>query len=56
MHERLRAGGALPIADEVRDKANARGVEPVAVPAAEACDLLSAVDPDEMAAILHVIC
>ena len=50
------ADGALPIADEVREEANARAVELVAVPTAEACDLLSAADPDETAAILHVTC
>ena len=50
------ADGALPIADEVRDEASARGVELVAVPTAEACDLLSAADPDETAAIIHVTC
>ena len=50
------ADGALPIEDEVVAEAARRGVELVALPTDEACDLLSAADPDETAAILHVTC
>lgn len=48
--------GSLPIVDEVRAEAGRRGVELVAVPTDEACRLLSAADPDDTAAILHVTC
>ncbi len=50
------AQGALPIAEEVRTEALRRGVDLVAVPTREACRLLSAADPDDTAAILHVTC
>jgi hypothetical protein len=48
--------GALPIADGVRETADAHGVELVLVPTAEACELVSAADPATTAAILHVTC
>ncbi len=50
------AEGALPIADDLVAEALRRGVELVAVPTAEACRLLSAADPAETAAVLHVTC
>jgi len=50
------AEGALPIVDEVRSEAHRRGVELIAVPTDEACRMLSAADPDDTAAVLHVTC
>lgn len=50
------ADGALPIVDELRTEAKRRGVKLVDVPTEEACRLLSAADPDDTAAILHVTC
>jgi len=53
------ADGALPIDPAVLAEARRRGVELVAVPTEEACELLSAVDGAELAAtaaILHVTC
>jgi hypothetical protein len=50
------ADGALPIVDEVRAEARRRGVELIALPTPEACRLLSAADPGDTAAILHVTC
>lgn len=50
------AEGALPIDPTVGAEARRRGVELVAVPTAEACRLLSAADPEEVAAILHLTC
>jgi hypothetical protein len=46
---------SLPIAQEVLDEALRRGVEIVAVPTAEACDLLTNAET-EVAAVLHVTC
>jgi hypothetical protein len=50
------ATGALPITDDLYREASKRDVEVVARPTGEACDLLSASDPDSVAAILHVTC
>lgn len=50
------ANGALPIMNDFYCKAADRGVEVVARPTAEACDLLTAADPKSVAAILHVTC
>lgn len=50
------ADGALPIEPEVINEASRRGVELVAVPTAEACDLLADADPATTNAILHVTC
>jgi hypothetical protein len=41
---------------EVRDLAEARGVEVVELPTAEACRLLRSARPKEVNAILHVTC
>ena len=49
------ASGALPIAPEVFDEARRRGVEIVAVPTAEACELITAAEAP-LTAILHVTC
>ncbi len=53
------ADGALPIDPDVVAEARRRGVELVAVPTDEACELLSAADAAELTAtnaILHVTC
>jgi hypothetical protein len=50
------AGGQLPIMSELYREARRRGVEVIARPTAEACALLEAADPGEVAAILHVTC
>ncbi len=50
------ADGALPIVDEVVQEAKRRNVKLIAVPTEEACRLLSELDPDETAAVLHVTC
>jgi hypothetical protein len=50
------ADGALPIDSEVFAEAERRGVELIALPTEEACDLLSESDPASTAAILHVTC
>ena len=48
--------GRLPIMDEVRDEAAARGVELIAAPTAEACEMLADIDSGQVHAILHVTC
>ena len=48
--------GRLPIAPEVEAEAAARGVELIAVPTAEACELLRSVEPEQVTAVLHVTC
>lgn len=50
------ADGQLPIMPELYDEARRRGVEVVARSTAEACELLKATDPREVAAVLHVTC
>ncbi len=50
------ASGRLPIMPEVWEEAKARGVDLVAVPTAEACELLRSVDAGRVYAILHVTC
>ena len=50
------ADGALPIDRDVRTEARRRGVELVALPTAEACELLADADPASTNAILHVTC
>lgn len=51
------ASGSLPIMPEVSDMAEARGVELIAVPTPDACELLRAMGDDEsVSAILHVTC
>jgi hypothetical protein len=58
--ERLIVGtgveGALPIEPDVRTEAARRGIELIARPTAEACDLLATLDPGSVDAILHVTC
>lgn len=50
------AEGALPIDEAVVAEAGRRGVELVAVPTHEACDLLADADLATTNAILHVTC
>ena len=50
------ANGQLPITPELYDEARRRGVEVIARPTAEACVLLEATDPRDVAAVLHVTC
>ena len=50
------ASGRLPIMPEVLAEAEVRDIELTAVPTAEACRLLAAVEPGEVYAILHVTC
>ena len=52
------AEGALPIDDALFEEADRRGVELIALPTDEACELLSAADADLATtnAILHVTC
>jgi hypothetical protein len=50
------ASGQLPVMPEVYEEARRRGVEVIAVPTAEACELLRATDRGLPAAVLHVTC
>ena len=50
------ASGRLPIAPEVWAEAESRGIELVAMPTAEACELLRSIEGDEVSAVLHVTC
>lgn len=48
--------GQLPIMDEVVADAERRGIELIAVPTREACQLIAGVPRGEVCAILHVTC
>ena len=48
--------GQLPVMDEVYAEASRRGVEIVALPTKEACELLGREGKQGIAAILHVTC
>ncbi len=50
------ASGQLPIMPEVWEEAKLRGVELVALPTSEACELLRSIDEGEVYAILYVTC
>ena len=50
------ASGQLPIMPEVWEEAKVRGVELIALPTPEACQLLGPIDKREVHAILHVTC
>lgn len=50
------ASGQLPIMPELFDEARRRGVEVVARPTADACELLADADNDKVGVILHVTC
>jgi hypothetical protein len=50
------ADGQLPIADDVRKEAARRGIEIVALPTEEACELVKDLDAKDVHAIFHVTC
>jgi hypothetical protein len=50
------ARGALPVMDEVLQEAKRRGIEVIAVPTVEACQLLEEVKKGQAYAILHCTC
>jgi hypothetical protein len=50
------ASGQLPITSDLFSEAYRRGVDIVARPTVEACELLAAADIGSVAAILHVTC
>ena len=50
------ADGALPIASDVYEEAERRGVRIEAMPTRDACRLLADLDPRDVHAILHVTC
>jgi len=50
------AAGQLPVMPGLLAEAQRRGVEVVIRPTAAACELLHPLDPDEIAAVLHVTC
>lgn len=50
------ADGRLPVMDEVRDQAKARGVELIELPTPEAVRLLQSTERDHFNAIIHVTC
>jgi hypothetical protein len=55
-HRRHRASEQLPIMPQVYREAERRGVEIVARPTAEACELLATTKEGTTTAILHVTC
>lgn len=48
--------GALPILPDVREEAQKRGIDLVAVPTEQACELVESLDRQDVHAILHVTC
>jgi len=50
------AHGALPVMDEVLAKAKRRGIEVIAAPTVEVCQLLEEVKKGQAHAILHCTC
>lgn len=52
----LGADGALPIAPDVYDEAERRGIRVEALPTKDACRLLAKLDGSEVYAVLHVTC
>jgi hypothetical protein len=50
------ADGQLPIAPDVREEAERRGITIEALPTDEACRLLADIDPADVYAILHITC
>jgi hypothetical protein len=50
------AHGSLPIMPEVTQEADRRGVDLVAVPTEEACQLIARCEADKVHAVLHVTC
>jgi len=50
------ADGRLPITPDLFDEAERRRVEVIALPTAEACELIADADGSDVAAVLHVTC
>jgi hypothetical protein len=50
------AEGALPIAPDVYDEAERRGIQIEALPTRDACHLLAKANASEVYAVLHVTC
>jgi hypothetical protein len=50
------ARGQLPIAREVAEEAERRGIAVEAMPTSDACRLLAGIEPEDVYAILHVTC
>jgi hypothetical protein len=50
------ADGALPIAPDVYDEAERRGIQIEALPTRDACRLLAKADASDVYAVLHVSC
>jgi hypothetical protein len=50
------AYGSLPIMAEVIEEAGRRGVDLVALPTEDACQLMASLDEREVYAVLHVTC
>lgn len=48
--------GQLPIMPDVFVEAAHRGIEVLAIPTHDACELLGEVDPQDINAILHITC
>ncbi len=50
------ASGRLPIMAELYEEARVRGVEVIALPTADVCELLAAVPDEDVNAVLHLTC
>ena len=50
------AYGSLPVMPEVYEEARKQGVEVIAMPTVEVCELLEKYKPSDVNAILHVTC
>jgi hypothetical protein len=50
------AYGSLPIMPEVYEEAQSKGVEVIAKPTAEVCELVKKYNPNDVNAILHITC
>jgi hypothetical protein len=48
--------GRMPIAPEVREEADRRGVELVEAKTDDACRMLEELDPSEINAVIHITC
>ena len=50
------ADGALPVAPEVYEEGERRGIAIEALPTRDACRLLDELKPKDVSAVLHVTC
>ncbi len=48
--------GRLPVMPAVAKEAQRRGIDLIAVPTAQACQLLHSLSPEDVHAVLHVTC